>query len=103
MNTAHNVSRTPRGTNYIPFERDRLCDTPIEGVSPECVRLMFERVIDADADTTPEVCETKLSLAGFREINRRMPAAWSEGVNLLRDSRILSMRPGKSNPALKVG
>ena len=62
---------------------------------------MVERISDAAADTAPAVRDMMESLAGFRDTGKRMLAAWSEGVNSLRDSRIYSMSPWKSNPAFE--
>ena len=61
--------------------------------------LTVERISDAVADTAPAVRETMDGLVGFRDTGKRMLAAWSEGVNSLRDSRMYSLSPWKSNPA----
>jgi len=71
------------------------------GIPDREQKLMVERISDAIADTAPAVREKMDSLAGFRDTGKRMLAAWSEGVNTLRDSRMYSLSPWKSNPAFE--
>jgi hypothetical protein len=40
-------------------------------------------------------------LAGFKETGKRMLAAWSEGVSVLRDSRMYGLSMWKSSPAFE--
>ena len=65
------------------------------------IHVMVEGISDAVADTAPTVREMMDSLAGFRDTGKRMLAAWSEGVNSLRDSRMYSLSPWKSHPAFE--
>jgi hypothetical protein len=51
---------------------------------------------DAVADTAPAVREGMKSLAGFKDTGKRMLAAWSEGVSVLRDARMYGLSPWKS-------
>jgi serine/threonine-protein kinase HipA len=69
------------------------------GIPDREQKLMLERISDAIADTAPAVREKMESLNGFKDTGKRMLAAWSEGVNSLRDSRMYSLSPWKSNPA----
>jgi hypothetical protein len=56
---------------------------------------------DAVADTAPAVREVMKSLAGFKDTGKRMLAAWSEGVSVLRDSRMYGLSPWKSAAAFE--
>ncbi len=58
---------------------------------------MLERISDAVADTAPAVRDLMNGLAGFRDTGKRMLAAWSEGVGVLRESRMYGLSPWKSN------
>jgi len=62
---------------------------------------MIEHISDAVADTAPAVREEMDSLAAFRDTGKRMLAAWNEGVNQLRDSRMYGMSRWESNPAFE--
>jgi serine/threonine-protein kinase HipA len=62
---------------------------------------MLERISDAVADTAPAVREKMDSLAGFRDTGKRMLAAWSDGINHLRDSRMYGLSTWKSSPAFE--
>jgi serine/threonine-protein kinase HipA len=62
-------------------------------------KLMVERISDAIAETAPAVREMMVSLDGFEDTGKRMLAAWSEGVNHLRDSRMYGLSPWKSSQA----
>lgn len=62
---------------------------------------MVERISDAVADTAPAVREEMNDLAGFKDTGKRMLAAWSEGVNHLRDSRMYGLSPWKSSKAFE--
>jgi serine/threonine-protein kinase HipA len=59
------------------------------------------RISDAVADTAPAVRKMMDGLVGFRDTGKRMLAVWSEGVNSLRDSRMYSLSPWKSNHAFE--
>jgi len=71
------------------------------GIPEREQREMVERISDAVADTALAVREKMDSLAGFRDTGKRMLAAWSEGVNSLRDSRMYSLSPWNSNQAFE--
>jgi serine/threonine-protein kinase HipA len=71
------------------------------GIPEKEQRSMVERISDATADTAPAVRDMMDSLAGFRDTGKRMLAAWNEGVNSLRDSRMYSLSRWKSNPSFE--
>ena len=71
------------------------------GIPEKEQRVMVERISDAVADTAPAVRELMDNLAGFRDTGKRMLAAWSEGVNSLRDSRMYGLSPWQSSQAFK--
>lgn len=71
------------------------------GIPEREQREMVERISDAVADSALAVREKMDSLAGFRDTGKRMLAAWSEGVNHLRNSRMYSLGPWESNPAFE--
>ena len=60
---------------------------------------IVERISDAIADTAPTVRELINDLADFKDTGKRMLAAWSEGVHLLREPRMYAMSPWKSSEA----
>jgi len=62
---------------------------------------MVERISDAVADTASAVRETMNDLAGFKDTGKRMLAAWSEGVNFLREPRMYDLSPWKSSKAFE--
>ena len=69
------------------------------GISQREQKEILERISDAVADTAPAVRELMKSLAGFKDTGKRMLAAWSEGVSVLRDSRMYGLSPWKSAAA----
>ena len=71
------------------------------GIPDREQKLMVERISDAVADTAPAVREKMNDLAGFKDTGKRMLAAWSEGVNHLRDSRMYGLSPWKSSKAFE--
>jgi serine/threonine-protein kinase HipA len=71
------------------------------GVPEKEQREMVERISDAIADTAEAVREKMDGLAGFKDTGKRMLAAWNEGVNHLRDSRMYGLSKWKSNPAFE--
>lgn len=71
------------------------------GVPEKEQKEMVECISDAVADTAPAVREKMDSLAGFRDTGKRMLAAWSEGVNHLREERMYGMSTWKSSPAFE--
>jgi serine/threonine-protein kinase HipA len=62
---------------------------------------ILERISDAVADTAPAVRELMNGLAGFKDTGKRMLATWSEGVSVLRESRMYGLSPWKSNEAFE--
>ena len=75
--------------------------TANHGIPEKEQREMVERISDAIADTAPAVRKMMEGLVGFRDTGKRMLAVWSEGVNSLRDSRMYSLSPWKSNHAFE--
>jgi serine/threonine-protein kinase HipA len=71
------------------------------GIQEKEQRQMVERISDAVADVAPAVREKMDGLAGFNDSGKRMLAAWNEGVNSLRESRMYGLSPWNSNPAFK--
>lgn len=71
------------------------------GIPEREQKLILERISDAVADTAPAVREMMNDHAGFTDTGKRMLAAWSEGVNHLRDTRMYSLSTWKSNPAFE--
>jgi serine/threonine-protein kinase HipA len=64
-------------------------------------KLMVEQISDAVADTAPAVRTMMNDLAGFKDTGKRMLAAWSEGVNLLREPRMYALNPWRSSEAFE--
>src|ERR1017187_8137907 len=62
---------------------------------------ILERISDAIADTAPAVRVMMNDLAGFKDTGKRMLAAWSEGVNFLREPRMYALSPWKSSEAFE--
>lgn len=62
---------------------------------------MVEQISDAVADTAPAVRGMMKDLAGFKDTGTRMLMAWSEGVNLLRQSRMYGLNTWKSSKAFE--
>ena len=72
------------------------------GISHREQKQLLERISDAVADTAPAVREAMKSLAGFKDrARKRMLVAWSEGVSVLRDSRMYGLSPWKSAAAFE--
>jgi serine/threonine-protein kinase HipA len=71
------------------------------GISQREQKEILERISDAVADTAPAVRELMNGLAGFKDTGKRMLAAWSEGVSVLRDRRMYALSPWKSSPSLE--
>jgi serine/threonine-protein kinase HipA len=71
------------------------------GISQREQKETLERISDAVADTAPAVREVMKSLAGFKDTGKRMLAAWSEGVSVLRDSRMYGLSQWKSVAAFE--
>jgi serine/threonine-protein kinase HipA len=62
---------------------------------------IVERISDAIADTAPAVRDMMDGLAGFKDTGKRMLAAWSEGVNFLREPRMYALGAWKSSKAFE--
>jgi serine/threonine-protein kinase HipA len=71
------------------------------GIQEKEQRELVERISDSVAETAPAVREMMKHFTGFKDTGKRMLAAWSEGVNYLRDSRTYSLSPWTSNPAFE--
>ena len=63
--------------------------------------IILVRISDAVADTAPAVRELMQGLAGFKDTGKRMLAAWSEEVRVLRDSRVYGLSPWTSSTAFE--
>ena len=57
---------------------------------------LVERISDAVADVAPAVCELMTRLPNFKDTGKRMLATWSEGVDVLRGTRMYALSPWKS-------
>lgn len=68
------------------------------GVAQREQKEIVERISDGVADVAPSVRELMKSLPGFRDTGKRMLATWSEGINILRDTRMYALNPWKSSP-----
>jgi serine/threonine-protein kinase HipA len=62
---------------------------------------IVERISYSVADTAPAVRELMDRLAGFKDTGKRMLAAWSEGVRILRDRPMYALSPWKSSTAFE--
>jgi serine/threonine-protein kinase HipA len=71
------------------------------GISQREQKEILERISDAVTETAPAVRELMQSLAGFKDTGKRMLAAWSEGVSVLRNSRMYGLSPWKSSVAFE--
>jgi serine/threonine-protein kinase HipA len=71
------------------------------GVAEKDQKEILERISDCVSDTAPAVREMMSRLAGFNDTGKRMLAAWNEGVNQLRDSKMYGLSPSKSNIAFE--
>jgi serine/threonine-protein kinase HipA len=71
------------------------------GISQREQKEMVERISDAVADVAPAVREAMQEIGGFKDLGKRMLAAWSEGVGTLRDSRMYALSAWKPGAAFK--
>jgi serine/threonine-protein kinase HipA len=71
------------------------------GISQREQKEIVERISDAVADVGPAVRERMNGLAGFKDVGKRMLAAWNEGVNVLREPRMYGLSPWKSSSAFE--
>jgi serine/threonine-protein kinase HipA len=71
------------------------------GTSERDQKQIVERISDSVAETAPAVRDMMNRLAGFSDTGKRMLAAWNEGINQLRDSKMYGLRPWKSNTAFE--
>ena len=62
---------------------------------------IVERISDSVADAAPAVRELMDGLEGFKNTGKRMLAAWSEGVRVLRDRRMYGLSSWKSSTAFE--
>lgn len=61
------------------------------GIQPKEQLHMVQTISDAVADVAPLVRQAMVQHPGFEDIGKRMLLAWSEGVEVLRDSRVYAM------------
>jgi serine/threonine-protein kinase HipA len=71
------------------------------GIPDREQKLIVERISDAVADTAPAVRKKMNDLADFEDTGKRMLAAWSEGVNNLRQSRMYGLKRWQSSEAFE--
>ena len=71
------------------------------GISQREQKHIVERISDAVADVAPAVRELMKGLPDFKDTGKRMLAAWSDGVNILRDTRMYALNAWKSSPAFE--
>ena len=100
QNNAPGISFMGRKT-WLPGKTLGTFITATFGISQREQKEILERISDAVADTAPAVREVIKSLAGFEDTGKRMLAAWSEGVSVLRDSRMYGLSPWKSAAAFE--
>jgi serine/threonine-protein kinase HipA len=72
------------------------------GISQREQKEIVERISDAAADTAPSVCETINRLPDFKDTGKRMLATWSEGINMLRETRVYGLGPWPSPEAFQT-
>ena len=70
------------------------------GIAPKEQALMAEAVCDAVADVAPRVAEAINKHPAFSDIGRGMLAAWSEGVQGLRDKHVYALGAWPAGAAL---
>jgi serine/threonine-protein kinase HipA len=71
------------------------------GISLREQKEIVERISDGVSDVALAVRGLMKNLPGFKETGKRMLAAWSEGINLLRNTRMYALSPWKSSPAFE--
>lgn len=71
------------------------------GIPQREQKQLVERISDAVADVAPEVRKLMTRLPNFKDTGKRMLATWSEGVNILRGTRMYAMTPWKSGRAFE--
>ncbi|HXW91258.1 MAG TPA: type II toxin-antitoxin system HipA family toxin [Terriglobales bacterium] len=69
------------------------------GISQREQKEIVERISDAVAHVASGVRDLMNGLAGFKDTGKRMLAAWSEGVSILRETRMYALSPWKSGSA----
>ncbi|MGA8430131.1 MAG: HipA domain-containing protein [Candidatus Sulfotelmatobacter sp.] len=94
------ISFTGRKT-WLPGKTLGKFITSTFGIAIKEQKEILERISDSVADTAPAVRELMNGLAGFKDIGKRMLAAWSEGIGFLRDRRMYDLSPWRSNPAFR--
>lgn len=86
---------------WLPGKTLGIFITSTFGIPQREQKEIVERISDSVADTPPAVRELMDGLAGFKDIGKRMLAAWSEGVCVLRDRRMYALSPWKSSRAFE--
>ena len=73
--------------------------TAIFGIAEREQKEILVRISDSISDTAPAVRRMMNDLPGFNDTGKRMLAAWNEGVNQLRDSKMYGLSPWNANLA----
>jgi serine/threonine-protein kinase HipA len=71
------------------------------GIPQREQKQLVERISDAVADVAPAVRKLMTRLPNFKDTGKRMLATWSEGVNVLRGTRMYALTPWKSSQAFE--
>lgn len=71
------------------------------GIPQREQKQLVERISDAVADVAPAVRKLMTRLPNFKDTGKRMLAAWSEGVNVLRGTHMYALTPWKSSQAFE--
>ncbi|MDP3707344.1 MAG: HipA domain-containing protein [Polaromonas sp.] len=71
------------------------------GIAPKEQSLMAEAVCDAVADVAPQVLEAMKKHPAFTDMGRGMLAAWTEGVQGLRDKHVYALGAWEAVAALE--
>lgn len=71
------------------------------GISQREQKEIVEKISDAVSEIAPQARELMKRLPGFRDTGKRMLAAWSEGVSLLRGTQMYGLSSWKSGEAFE--
>lgn len=67
------------------------------GIPQREQKQLVERISDAVADVAPAVREVMTRLPTFKDTGKRMLATWSDGINVLRGTRMYALTPWNSS------
>jgi len=98
QNNPPGISFLGRNT-WLPGKTLEKFITSTFGIPQREQKALVERISDSVADTAKAVRELMDGLPGFKDTGKRMLAAWSEGVQVLRDRRMYALSPWKSSKA----